>query len=128
MKITDIRTFVTDCYRTNWIFIKVYTDEGLCGVGEATLEYKEKALVGAVEHLKAVLTGQNPLTIEKHVHDIYRDAYWRGGAVLMSARRFISCWAEKCGNPSGSTPMVGSLGPKRRRNLLIRPKKRRPTA
>lgn len=74
MKITDIRTFVTDCYRTNWIFIKVYTDEGLCGVGEATLEYKEKALVGAVEHLKAVLTGQNPLTIEKHVHDIYRDA------------------------------------------------------
>ena len=85
MKITDIRTFVTDCYRTNWIFIKVYTDEGLCGVGEATLEYKEKALVGAVEHLKAVLTGQNPLTIEKHVHDIYRDAYWRGGAVLMSA-------------------------------------------
>ena len=64
---------------------RVYTDEGLCGVGEATLEYKEKALVGAVEHLKAVLTGQNPLTIEKHVHDIYRDAYWRGGAVLMSA-------------------------------------------
>ena len=90
MKITDIRTFVTDCYRTNWIFIKVYTDEGLCGVGEATLEYKEKALVGAVEHLKAVLTGQNPLTIEKHVHDIYRDAYWRGGAVLMLSLIHIS--------------------------------------
>ena len=48
MKITDIRTFVTDCYRTNWIFIKVYTDEGLCGVGEATLDYKEKALVGSI--------------------------------------------------------------------------------
>lgn len=85
MKITDIRTFNVDCFRTNWVFVKVYTDEGLTGVGEATLEYKEKALEGAVEHLKEALIGQNPLNIEKIYHDSYRDAYWRGGAVLMSA-------------------------------------------
>ncbi len=85
MKVTDVKTFVVDCYRTNWVFIKVYTDEGIEGVGEATLEYKEKALLGAVEHVKEYLTGQNPLDIEKHWHSIYRDAYWRGGAVLMSA-------------------------------------------
>ncbi len=85
MKITDIKTFKVDCFRTNWVFIKVYTDEGIDGVGEATLEYKEKALEGAVEHLKEALVGQNPLNIEKIFHDSYRDAYWRGGAVLMSA-------------------------------------------
>ena len=85
MKITDIKTFAVDCYRTNWVFVKVYTDEGIDGVGEATLEYKEKALVGAVEHLREALTGKDPRQIEKHYHDIYRDAYWRGGAVLMSA-------------------------------------------
>lgn len=85
MKITDIKTFAVDCFRTNWVFVKVYTDEGIDGVGEATLEYKEKALFGAVEHIKEYLVGKNPLTIEKHWHDIYRDAYWRGGAVLMSA-------------------------------------------
>lgn len=85
MKVTDVKTFVVDCYRTNWVFVKVYTDEGIEGVGEATLEYKEKALLGAVEHVKEYLTGQNPLDIEKHWHSIYRDAYWRGGAVLMSA-------------------------------------------
>ena len=28
MKITDIKTFVVDCFRTNWAFVKVYTDEG----------------------------------------------------------------------------------------------------
>ena len=85
MKITDIKTFVVDCFRTNWVFVKVYTDEGIDGVGEATLEYKEKALIGAVEHIKEYLVGKNPLDIEKHWHAIYRDAYWRGGAVLMSA-------------------------------------------
>ena len=85
MKITDIKTFAVDCFRTNWVFVKVYTDEGIDGVGEATLEYKEKALEGAVHHIKEYLTGKNPLDIEKHWHDIYRDAYWRGGAVLMSA-------------------------------------------
>ena len=85
MKITDIKTFAVDCYRTNWVFVKVYTDEGIDGVGEATLEYKEKALFGAVEHIKEYLKDKNPLDIEKHWHNIYRDAYWRGGAVLMSA-------------------------------------------
>ena len=85
MKVTDVKTFTVDCFRTNWVFVKVYTDEGVDGVGEATLEYKEKALIGAVDHIKEYLVGKNPLDIEKHFHDIYRDAYWRGGAVLMSA-------------------------------------------
>ena len=52
MKVTDVKTFAVDCFRTNWVFVKVYTDEGIDGVGEATLEYKEKALIGAVEHIK----------------------------------------------------------------------------
>lgn len=85
MKVTDVKTFTVDCFRTNWVFVKVYTDEGIDGVGEATLEYKEKALVGAVEHIREYLIGKSPLEIEKHWHTIYRDAYWRGGAVLMSA-------------------------------------------
>ena len=65
MKITDIKTFVVDCFRTNWVFVKVYTDEGIDGVGEGTLEYKEKALVGAVEHIKSYLIGKDPRQIEK---------------------------------------------------------------
>ncbi|NOU73006.1 galactonate dehydratase [Paenibacillus sp. LMG 31458] len=85
MKITDIRTFVVDGYRTNFVFVKVYTDENIDGVGEATLEYKEHAVVGAIEDLKRYLIGQNPLNIETHYHRIYRDSYWRTGPVLMSA-------------------------------------------
>jgi galactonate dehydratase len=85
MKVIDIKPFVVDCFRTNWVFVKVYTDEGVDGVGEATLEYKEKALLGALAHIKEYLVGRDPREIEQHFHAIYRDAYWRGGAVLMSA-------------------------------------------
>ncbi len=85
MKIIDIKPFVVDCFRTNFVFVKVYTDEGITGVGEGTLEYKEKAFLGALEHIKEYLIGKNPLNIEEHFHNIYRDAYWRGGPVLMSA-------------------------------------------
>ncbi len=85
MKIIDVKPFVVDCFRTNFVFVKVYTDSGVTGVGEGTLEYKEKAFLGALEHIKEYLLGKNPLEIEKHWHSIYRDAYWRGGPVLMSA-------------------------------------------
>ena len=85
MRVTDIKTYIVDCYRTNWVFVKVHTDESIHGIGEATLEYKEKALLGAVEHIREYLIGKDPRQIERHWHDIYRDAYWRGGAVLMSA-------------------------------------------
>lgn len=85
MKITDIKAFTVDCFRTNWVFVKVYTDEGISGVGEGTLEYREKAFLGALWHIREYLTGKDPLNIEGHWHNIYRDSYWRGGPVLMSA-------------------------------------------
>ncbi|MDO5552727.1 MAG: galactonate dehydratase [Planctomycetia bacterium] len=86
MKITAIRTLLCHAWRTNWLFVKVMTDvDGLWGVGEATLEYKEEATVGACRDLERELIGRNPLQIEAIWQDAYRDAYWRGGPVLMSA-------------------------------------------
>ena len=85
MKITDIKTYVIDCYRTNWVFIKIFTDEGITGVGESTLEYKENSLLGAIEDLKGDLIGKNPINIEEHFYHMFRDSYWRMGPVLLSA-------------------------------------------
>ena len=112
MKITDVKTFVVDCFRTNWVFVKVYTDDGICGVGEGTLEYKEKALCGAVEHIKNYLIGKDPRTIEKHYHDLYRDAYWRGGAVLMSALSAVECALWDILGKSLGVPVYQLLGGK----------------
>ena len=67
------------------MFVKVETDEGIHGIGEGTLEYKEHALIGAVQDLEHALVGKDPFDTAWIEHENYRDAYWRGGAVLMSA-------------------------------------------
>ncbi len=85
MKITNLKTFLVHCYRTNWLFVKIDTDEGISGTGEATLEMKEKAAEAAVLELKDYLLGKDPREIERHFHTQYRDSYWRIGPVLMSA-------------------------------------------
>ena len=85
MKIKSIKTFTIDCFRTNWVFVKVETDEGIHGIGEGTLEYKENAIVGAIADLEHALAGNDPFDTEWIQHQNYRDAYWRGGPVLMSA-------------------------------------------
>ena len=119
MKVTDVKTFVTDCFRTNWVFVKVYTDAGIDGVGEATLEYKEKALVGAVEHIKEYLVGKDPRDIELHWHTIYRDAYWRGGAVLMSALSAVETALWDILGKSLNVPVYQLLGGKVRDKVRI---------
>ena len=85
MRITDLKTYIVHCYRTNWVFVQVETDAGITGIGEATLEMKEKACEAAVLELKEYLLGKDPREIERHFHVMYRDSYWRIGPVLMSA-------------------------------------------
>lgn len=119
MKITDVKTFVVDCFRINWVFVKVYTDEGIAGVGEGTLEYKEHALEGAVEHLKNYLLGKDPRNIERLYHDIYRDAYWRGGAVLMSALSAVECALWDILGKSLGVPVYTLLGGKANEDCRI---------
>lgn len=119
MKITDIQTYVVDCFRTNWVFLRVLTDEGVEGLGEATLEYKEKALLGAVEHLKEAFIGKDPRQIEKHYHDSYRDAYWRGGPVLMSALSAVEMALWDILGKSLGVPVYQLLGGKIRDQVRI---------
>lgn len=85
MKISDVKIYTLDAYRTNWAFIKVETDEGLYGWGEASLGTNELALEGMVNDLKRLVLGRNPLEIERFLFEVYRDMYWKGGPVLMSA-------------------------------------------
>jgi galactonate dehydratase len=118
MKITGIETFICHAYRTNWVFVKVLTDvEGLHGVGEATLEYKEHTVAQACKELERTLVGKDPHRIEEVWHSAYRDAYWRGGAVLMSALSAIemALWDIK-GKDLG-VPVYQLLGGKVRESI-----------
>lgn len=70
----------------NWVLVRVETDQpGLYGWGEATLEWKTRSVVGAVEDLSALLIGQDPLRVEHLWQVMHRQYFWRGGITGMSA-------------------------------------------
>jgi galactonate dehydratase len=82
MKIIRIEQFFP---RVRTRLVKIATDNGLVGWGETTLEGKPRSTVAAVEELADYLIGKDPLRIEHHWQHIYRSAFFRGGAVLMTA-------------------------------------------
>ncbi len=86
MKITAITTRVVNAEMRNWIFVKVETDEpGLFGWGEATLEWKTRAVVGAIEDLAPLIIGRDPRDIEQAYRAMTKQSFWRLGAIGMSA-------------------------------------------
>jgi len=85
MRITGQKVFVANASRTNFVFVKLYTDEGIDGVGEATLEWKTKTVVAALEELERVLVGRDPFAVDAIVEQLHRDSYWRTGAVFRTA-------------------------------------------
>lgn len=86
MKITRISTTVVNARLRNWVFVRVDTDQpGLFGLGEATLEFQTRAVVGAVEDLALLVTGQDPRNIEHLWQIMYRHPFFKGGIVTMSA-------------------------------------------
>jgi len=85
MKITDIRTIVIDAHRTNWVIVRIETDAGIHGIGEATVERREQAVVETVRSIGHYLLGQDPFAVEHHARTITRDSYWRTGVVNRSA-------------------------------------------
>ncbi len=95
MKIIDISTVVVNAHMRNWIFVKVQTDvPGLHGWGEATMEWKTRAVVGCVEDLKPMLLGRDPTRIDFLWQILYRHSYFRLGAIGMTAISGIeqACW------------------------------------
>ncbi len=82
MKITRIDQFFPS---PRIRLIRIATDTGLEGWGETTLEGKPRSVHAAVEELAEYLVGKDPLRIEHHWQHIYRSAFFRGGAILMTA-------------------------------------------
>jgi len=117
MKIAEIRTRICNAYRTNWVFAKVVTDSGIHGVGEATLEHHELSVAKAIEEIGATLIGKDPHAVEAFWHYAYRDSYWQGGAVIMSALSAIemAMWDIK-GKDLG-VPVYQLLGGKLRDSI-----------
>src|SRR5918993_3776153 len=85
IRVTEVIPHVLFAGRTNLIFVEVRTDSGITGVGEASLEGKTEAVVGAINDLAEYLIGQDPTRIEHHWQTMYRHSFWRGGVIIGSA-------------------------------------------
>ncbi|MGI8687156.1 MAG: mandelate racemase/muconate lactonizing enzyme family protein [Thermomicrobiales bacterium] len=88
MKITDIKTFLVhdpDRPERNYSFVKVYTDEGLTGLGEAGINSKELALEGLIKTYTPLLIGMDPSRIEHIWQTLWRGQFFRGGHVHAAA-------------------------------------------
>jgi galactonate dehydratase len=68
-----------------WLFLKITTDQGLSGWGEAIVEGKADTVRAAVKEMESYLIDKNPMQIEDIWQTLYRGAFYRGGPVLMSA-------------------------------------------
>ena len=80
MKITDIRTFVTMPRKgLPWLFVEVYTDEGVTGLGECTLYHGNHIVSESVHAIKPLIIGLDPANIEEIWQRIFR-RYLRIGA------------------------------------------------
>lgn len=66
-------------------FLKVMTDEGIVGVGEAMLEGRARTVEMAIRDLEPLLIGEDPRNIEHLWQRMYRGGFYRGGPILMSA-------------------------------------------
>jgi galactonate dehydratase len=84
--ITGIETVVVNAEMRNWIFVKVLTNQpGLYGWGEASLNWKTRAVVGCVEDLKTLLIGRDPRDIEQCLRAMNRFSYYRLGIIGATA-------------------------------------------
>jgi len=105
MRITAVEPWVLGTSWRNLIFIKVRTDEGLTGIGECTLQNREEGVLGYLQGaVRRHVIGSDPFNIEDLWLRMYRNEFWRNGAIATTVMSGIeiACWdiiGKACGQP-----------------------------
>src|SRR6476659_6004228 len=104
MKIIRLESFLTNCGLRNYLFLRLRTDTGLCGIGEASLEWQERAVqVLLHEWVEPRILGRSPFDIEDIAGGLIRDQYQGGSTVLTAISGVeIALWdlvGNACGQP-----------------------------
>lgn len=119
MKITDAKVFVT-CPGRNFVTLKIYTDEGVYGLGDATLNGRELPVASYLtDHLIPCLIGRDPSQTEDIWQYLYRGAYWRRGPVTMTAIAAVDMALWDIKGKALNTPVYNLLGGKSRTGVLV---------
>lgn len=119
MKIERLQTIVT-CPGRNFVTVKIVTDEGVYGLGDATLNGRELAVRAYLEdHVFPCLVGHDPRNIEDVWQYLYRGAYWRRGPVTMTAIAAIDMALWDIKGKLAGMPVYQLLGGRSRDGLMV---------
>src|SRR5579864_4847483 len=119
MKISAARLIVCSPDR-NFVTLKIETDEGVHGLGDATLNGRELAVASYLaDHLIPCLIGRDPAQIEDIWQYLYRGAYWRRGPVTMSAIAAVDMALWDIKGKALNTPVYNLLGGASRQGCLV---------
>lgn len=119
MKITAARVIVT-CPGRNFVTLRIDTDQGLYGLGDATLNGRELAVASYLgDHLVPALVGRDAHAIEDTWNYFYRGAYWRRGPVTMAAIAAVdtALWDLKA--KAANLPLYQLLGGRSREGVTV---------
>ena len=82
MKITKLELIKV---KPRWMFLKMYTDTDIVGLGEPILEGHANSVEAMVKEYEDYLIGKDPMMIEHHVQALYKGGFYRGGPIMLSA-------------------------------------------
>jgi galactonate dehydratase len=114
VKISDIKAIPTWVGSRNQLVVKVETDSGLIGWGEAGVSGRELAVAGAVKHYREFLLGKDPMRRGALWQEMYRSQYFEGGRVLSGAISAIDIALHDIAGKALGVPVYQLLGGKHR--------------
>ena len=119
MKILSAKVIVCSPGR-NFVTLKIETDQGIYGLGDATLNGRELAVASYLEdHLIPCLIGRDPFQTEDIWHYFYRGAYWRRGPVTMTAIAAIDMALWDIKGKALGVPVYNLMGGKSRTGVMV---------
>jgi galactonate dehydratase len=121
MKITNVEAFPVWGGFRNYLFVVVDTDEGVYGVGEAGLTGRELAVMGALEHFKPLLIGQDPARIEHIWQTLSRGGFFPAQRILTAAISAIDIALWDIKGKALGVPIYDLLGGRVRDRVVCYP-------
>jgi len=117
MKITDIKVFLIGAGGRNWIYVKILTDQGLHGIGEAYSAGPDEATVKVIEDYKLWLVGQDPRNVQYLFDIMYNTTRFPGGLIINSAISGIEHALWDLAAKSAGVPVWAMLGGRVRNSI-----------
>ena len=121
MKITNIECYPVWAGHRNFLFVVVDTDEGIYGVGEAGITSRELAVMGAIDDMKEMLIGQDPMRTEHIWQWLWRGAFFPAQRILGSAIAAIDIALWDIKGKALGVPIYDLLGGRVRDKVVCYP-------